>query len=175
MLTFKRFWFQNLPPVLTLLGETDVGHSSGILSDKLQIGKFLNFMDSSWKSACLCYHRLTKPRNLVNIHISIFFQPWGLHRTGLTSFSPSYFTTRFFTEQFIRSLIKTFWPGSMTIGCYNMIWVIRGQLSHQMLVFRFLWAKNVSKTVTDINVCRFASAFNSVMCIISFSAYFQFL
>ena len=104
-----------------------------------------------------------------------FFQPWGLHRTGLTSFSPSYFTTRFFTEQFIRSLIKTFWPGSMTIGCYNMIWVIRGQLSHQMLVFRFLWAKNVSKTVTDINVCRFASAFNSVMCIISFSAYFQFL
>ena len=51
----------------------------------------------------------------------------------------------------------------------------RDHLSNPLLVFRFLWAKNVSKTVTDINVCRFASAFNSVMCIISFSAYFQFL
>ena len=51
----------------------------------------------------------------------------------------------------------------------------RDHLSNPLLVFRFLWAKNVSKTVTDINVCRFASAFNSVICIISFSAYFQFL
>ena len=47
-------------------------------------------------------------------------------------------------------------------------------LSNPLLVFRFVWAKNVSKTVTDINVGRFASAFNSVMCIISFAAYFQF-
>ena len=50
----------------------------------------------------------------------------------------------------------------------------RDHLSNPLLVFRFVWAKNVSKTVTDINVGRFASAFNSVMCIISFAAYFQF-